>query len=128
MGGAWKSGAGRDVFKPIHTLLLPLLLCLTLLVGAVSAQDSNAPGAPAAPPGLPNVMGVRVTATPDRARLVIDLADKTEFALVSLSGPDRLASALAAVRHRRAPDSTRWQWVCERCGDAGCERHLLARG
>ena len=97
MGGAWKSGAGRDVFKPIHTLLLPLLLCLTLLVGAVSAQDSSAPAAPAAPPGLPNVMGVRVTATPDRARLVIDLADKTEFALVSLSGPDRLAIDVRAA-------------------------------
>lgn len=40
-------------------------------------------------------------------------------------GPERLANALAALeRARQAPsDSTRWRWVCERCGDAGCERH-----
>ena len=56
------------------------------------------------------------------------------YSVVSGSGDSRLASALAAVRHTlRAPaepgDSTspRWQWVCERCGDAGCERHLLPR-
>ncbi len=42
-------------------------------------------------PGLPNVIDARVTATPERARLVIDLASRTEFAFVSLSEPDRLA-------------------------------------
>lgn len=46
--------------------------------------------APALPP-LPNVIDARMTATPERVRMVIDLADKTEFAFVSLSGPDRLA-------------------------------------
>lgn len=40
---------------------------------------------------LPNVIDVRVTAAEDRARLVIDLADRTEFSFVSLSDPDRLA-------------------------------------
>lgn len=42
-------------------------------------------------PPLPNVIDVRVTATPERARLVIDLAARTEFSFVSLDGPDRLA-------------------------------------
>ncbi|MGD9835700.1 MAG: AAA family ATPase [Piscinibacter sp.] len=47
-------------------------------------------------------------------------------------GPERLANALAAVeRARRAPEALpegrRWRWVCERCGDADCERHWLPR-
>jgi nicotinamide riboside kinase len=57
------------------------------------------------------------------------------FAVVSGSGEKRLASALLAVRHALAEslseDDARanppWQWVCERCGDANCERHLLPR-
>lgn len=58
------------------------------------------------------------------ARAAIDCA------VVFGQGPQRLANALAAVeraRHPPSPDgSKRWQWVCERCGDAGCERHWLA--
>lgn len=53
------------------------------------------------------------------------------YAVVSGTGPERLASALRAVGHA-PPDPTarvtRWHWVCERCGDTDCERHLLARG
>jgi nicotinamide riboside kinase len=49
------------------------------------------------------------------------------YSVVSGTGQDRLASALAAVQHRPSTEAQRWQWVCERCGDAGCERHLLAR-
>ena len=64
-------------------------MCLASLMVSAIGQETPAPVA--APVGLPNVMDVRVTATPERARLVIDLAGKTEFALVSLSGPDRLA-------------------------------------
>ncbi|HEY0820876.1 MAG TPA: ATP-binding protein [Rhizobacter sp.] len=52
------------------------------------------------------------------------------YAVVSGEGPQRLRCALAAVGHALPDDSPPrpWQWVCERCGDAGCERHLLARG
>jgi N-acetylmuramoyl-L-alanine amidase len=42
-------------------------------------------------------MDVRVTVTPERARLIIDLAARTEFALVSLAGPDRLAIDVRAA-------------------------------
>lgn len=42
-------------------------------------------------PPLPNVIDARVTATEGRARLVIDLAGRTEFAFVSLDEPQRLA-------------------------------------
>lgn len=42
-------------------------------------------------PPLPNVIDARITAAPDRARLVIDLADRTAFSFVSLAEPQRLA-------------------------------------
>lgn len=55
------------------------------------------------------------------------------YSVVHGNGPARLASAQAALRHvLQTPDDastgTRWQWLCERCGDAACERHLLPRG
>jgi nicotinamide riboside kinase len=52
------------------------------------------------------------------------------YAVVSGEGPQRLRSALAAIGHAPPDDSPQrpWQWICERCGDADCERHLLARG
>ena len=56
-----------------------------------------------------------------------------DYSVVSGSGPQRLDAALKAVRHALALPSTndesaanpRWQWLCERCGDVDCERHLL---
>ena len=42
-------------------------------------------------------MDVRVTVTPERARLVVDLAARTEFSFVSMSGPDRLAVDVRAA-------------------------------
>jgi nicotinamide riboside kinase len=53
------------------------------------------------------------------------------YAVVSGAGPERLRCALAAIGHtpsEESPAGKRWQWLCERCGDADCERHLLARG
>lgn len=88
-------GSDLRVFKPVRTLLLPLLICLASLMTGATGQDAAAPEV--APVGLPNVMDARVTQTRDRARLVIDLADKTEFALVSLSEPDRLAIDVRAA-------------------------------
>lgn len=47
-------------------------------------------------------------------------------------GEARLANALAAIERARTPESLRaehrgrWRWVCERCGDADCERHRLS--
>lgn len=79
--------------------LLVALLGAAVLSAMPQAQDSApvAPPTAAAPVALPNVMDVRVSATPERARLVIDLAAKTEFALVSLSEPDRLAIDVRAA-------------------------------
>ena len=57
------------------------------------------------------------------------------YSVVAGRGPARLAAALQAVRHALAlppaeeesAANPRWQWVCERCGDVDCERHLLPR-
>lgn len=54
------------------------------------------------------------------------------FGVVGGQGPARLAHALAAARRALAPpapiDPARgWHAVCDRCGDADCERHLLPR-
>lgn len=45
-------------------------------------------------------------------------------------GPARLSNALSAILRARTPpealpEGKRWRWVCERCGDAECERHWL---
>lgn len=82
------------MFKSIRLVLLPLMIALMPISSQAIAQEADAVTAPV---GLPNVMDVRVTVTPERARLVIDLADKTEFALVSLDGPDRLAIDVRAA-------------------------------
>lgn len=56
------------------------------------------------------------------------------YSVVAGTGPARLSHALLAVRHAllepsvldEARANPRWQWVCERCGDAACEqRHWL---
>lgn len=59
---------------------------------------------------------------------------RVAYGVVSGSGPDRLAGALAAVWHLLGRSATqaqvegrRWQPLCERCGEAECERHLLPR-
>ncbi|WEK06113.1 MAG: N-acetylmuramoyl-L-alanine amidase [Candidatus Devosia phytovorans] len=85
------------MLKSIRLLIVPLaaVLLAGLAIG-VPAQDA-APVAPAAAVALPNVMDVRVSATPERSRLIIDLASKTEFAMVSMSGPDRIAIDVRAA-------------------------------
>ena len=45
----------------------------------------------AAAPRLPDVLDARVTTTPDRARLIIDLSGSTEFAVAFLDSPERIA-------------------------------------
>ncbi|MBU1306244.1 MAG: N-acetylmuramoyl-L-alanine amidase [Alphaproteobacteria bacterium] len=88
------------MFTPFREVMLSLALVLAmpaLGVPGAMAQDAPATATEVAPVGLPNVMDVRVTATPERARLVIDLAAKTEFALVSLDGPNRLAIDVRAA-------------------------------
>jgi N-acetylmuramoyl-L-alanine amidase len=76
-----------------------LLLCLPL-AAPVLAQGDAAPAAPQAAQVAPDrepdpqtgqVTGVRVSATVDRARLIVDLSRTTEFAIATLADPPRIA-------------------------------------
>ncbi|MFD2646399.1 N-acetylmuramoyl-L-alanine amidase [Devosia albogilva] len=70
-----------------------VVLGLLLPSGFAGAQE---PASEPLPP-LPNVIDARVTSTPERARLVIDLASRTEFAMVSQAEPDRIAIDVRAA-------------------------------
>ena len=53
-----------------------------------------------------------------------------DYAVIAGTGPARLEAALAATQRALEPprddrSTPRWHWICERCGDADCERHLL---
>ena len=52
------------------------------------------------------------------------------YSVIGGVGAMRLAAARAAVERTLAQKpvsdpAERWHWVCERCGEADCERHLL---
>jgi len=93
-------GIARPVFNFFRLMALGAVTALVLSVSA-SAQDATAPTT------LPTVMDVRVSATPERARLVIDLGTQTQFSLTSLSNPDRLAiDVRAGAITLAAPEGT----------------------
>jgi N-acetylmuramoyl-L-alanine amidase len=62
--------------------------------------------APPLTPLLPEVVDARVTSTPERARLILDLSGPTEFAIASLDQPDRIAIDVKAssLRFAAPPD------------------------
>jgi N-acetylmuramoyl-L-alanine amidase len=57
-------------------------------------------------PQLPEIIDARLTTTPERARLILDLSAGTEFAVVSLDQPDRIAvdAKVSQVRITAPPD------------------------
>lgn len=97
---------------PVSTrLLLAALLALALPSAAGLAQDAQpdaeveAPAEPqaeadAAPAeaaaGVPEILDSRITATEDRARLVVDLSAPAEFGVTLLLDPYRIVVTLAA--------------------------------
>ncbi len=64
-----------------------LWLVATMLLGSFSARAQTLESVE----DYPDVVDARVTTTPDRARLIIDLDGPTEFAIVSLDNPNRIA-------------------------------------
>jgi N-acetylmuramoyl-L-alanine amidase len=60
--------------------LFTALVCMLFAGGPAFAQSE-----------LPQVLAARVSTTPERARVVIDLSGTTEFAIVSLDEPERIA-------------------------------------
>lgn len=74
-----------------NSLLRVLVVFITALLPAAAMAQAASPAtpAPAAQPAM--VVAARVTNTPERARLIIDLSAPTQFAIVSLGSPDRIA-------------------------------------
>ena len=86
----------------IRTLLRLLLLWTLLAAGAgtvaLSQDTTDEPiAATGATSDLPRVIDARVSTTPERARLVLDLTAPTAFAIVSLDEPNRIAVDVQAA-------------------------------
>lgn len=79
--------------RPLRALWIVLALTVGL-GGQVLAQDNA--GAEAAEDASPAVIDSRVTSTPERARLVLDLTQPTEFAVYTLAEPNRMVVELRA--------------------------------
>ncbi len=69
----------------VRGALRAFALVLALLAAAQPARAQEAQAA------LPDVIDARVTTTPQRARLILDLSGPTEFAIAALEGPNRIA-------------------------------------
>lgn len=65
-------------------LILFVLFAWWPMLGHAHAQEMSVED-------YPDVIDARVSATPERARLIIDLSGATEFAIVSLDNPQRIA-------------------------------------
>ena len=77
------SGGNSGGFSEFLAVFLVAVLCLLgvtpALAQVVSIED------------YPDVMDARVSATAERARLIIDLSGPTEFAIATLDNPNRIA-------------------------------------
>lgn len=85
-GGSGGQAAG--LMRSFVTFILMLVLTVSSALAQVESGIDDPRGGIST---LPEVLDARVTATPERARLIVDLSGPTEFAIVSLSGPDRIA-------------------------------------
>lgn len=74
---------------------LPVLLFLALVLSAPA--DFANPAAALAQTELPKVLAARVSTTPERGRLVIDLSTTTPYAIVALDNPQRIAVDVRAA-------------------------------
>lgn len=77
------SGGQTVTFAGFVAILLVLLASLFAAYPAFAQLESI--------DDYPDVIDARVSATPQRARLIIDLSGPTEFAIVSLDKPNRIA-------------------------------------
>lgn len=73
------------------TLVVAMLVTILLSgLGGAAAQNAASPNVGASHV-LPDVIAARLTTTPDRARLILDLSMPGKFAIVSLEDPARIA-------------------------------------
>ncbi len=88
IGSGGQTGALARLFS---ALLLTFAVSGPALAQTTSPTDSAVEDPRGGVSTLPEVLDARVTATPERARLIIDLSGPTEFAIVSLANPNRIA-------------------------------------
>jgi N-acetylmuramoyl-L-alanine amidase len=95
----------RDSTRRAGGLLGRLLAVAALSFFSLQSTVLAQPAAEAGP-ALPEVIDARVTSTPERARLILDLSGPTEFAIASLGEPDRIAVDVraSALRFVAPPD------------------------
>lgn len=75
----------------LHALVRLLGVAITVALLALPRATPAAAVATPATPAAPVVVAARVTTTPERGRLILDLSAPTTFAIVSLADPDRIA-------------------------------------
>lgn len=71
--------------------ILGLFHGLLLVICWAAAGPAFAQAEPVDPTVLPEIIDARLSSTPERARLIIDLSAPTEFAIASLDQPNRIA-------------------------------------
>lgn len=111
-------------------------LGLFIAVAAIGALTSFALAQQAAEADvavLPDVIDARVTSTPERARLILDLSRPTEFAIASMDQPNRIAIDVRASSLRfAAPPDVAGQGVVSsysiEMAEGGRARTLLVLG
>jgi N-acetylmuramoyl-L-alanine amidase len=77
------SGGNTGGFIRVLAVLAVAVMAALLAVPALAQLESIE--------DYPDVIDARVTATTERARLIIDLSGPTEFAIAALGGPNRIA-------------------------------------
>src|SRR5262245_37960030 len=84
-------GSPVSLFNSLLRAIGLLITVALLLLGPARADD------PVGNQQSLEVVGARVTTTPERARLILDLTHTTKFAIVSLAGPNRIAVDVQAT-------------------------------
>ncbi|WP_196258442.1 N-acetylmuramoyl-L-alanine amidase [Pelagibacterium limicola] len=78
------------------TPLRALFLAFSIIAGSVWTGHAQDAVEAAGDEALPAVLDSRVTSTPSRARLVLDITNPTEFGVYTLANPNRLVVELRA--------------------------------
>ncbi len=81
-----------------HMRFVLLILAFWLLTasGALAQDNATAPATLSAPEAV--LLAARVSTTPERARLVLDLSEETEFSVISVDSPNRFAVDVRVAR------------------------------
>src|SRR5690554_367376 len=79
-------------FAPLRALLVLLILAVFPAAPGLAQEDAS----DAQTAALPAILDSRVTSTAERARLVLDITNPTEFTIYTLAAPQRVIIELRA--------------------------------